>query len=477
MSQAASLLQKVQRSHSIPEKPYHGPGSRLNHPRQAAFVVAPEKEVLYGGAAGGGKSSALPMAALMFVDVPGYTALLIRKSFPQLEMSLMKRAREWLGPTEARWNEQKKTWTFPSGAQLRFGHMGDRQTMYDYQGAEFDFVGFDELTQFNQVEYEYLFSRLRRRVGSLIPVRMRAGSHPGGIGHEWVKQKFVVELKPGQRRYIPATLDDNPFLDRDEYLKTLDELDPVTYEQLRPGNWDVLPSGGYFRREKFQVVEPYEVPDITHSIRFWDMAAGDIKPGTDPDWCVGTRVGRGVDGVFYVLDVVRFRKPPKETEETIAATANHDGRRVDIWIEQEPGSSGVIVAEHYKRHVLAGYAVSSDRPTGSKVERAKPWSAAVSNGLVRLVRAPWNGPFVEEHVPFPTEGIHDDQVDSASGAFLQVGDPAGADSWLRYMEKRVQRQADQEYVPGAGQMPPEDQQNTDPDGWLEYLKRRRGQAA
>ena len=163
----------------IRPSPYWGHGPGENYP-QAGLLSSLHLEVLYGGAAGGGKTDALLMAALQFADIPGYKALLLRRTFPELSQAsgLIDRSQEWLGG-KAQWNEAKHRWTFPSGAILEFGYLQRSTDRFRYQGAEFDFIGFDELTHFDESDYLYLFSRLRRREGSPIPPRMRAGSNPG----------------------------------------------------------------------------------------------------------------------------------------------------------------------------------------------------------------------------------------------------------------------------------------------------------
>jgi hypothetical protein len=167
-------------------------------------------EVFYGGAAGGGKTDWLLMGALEWVDVPGYAALLLRRSFAELALpgSLMDRSKRWLTGTGAHWNEQLKRWTFPSSATLAFGYLETDGDLYRYQSAEFQMIGFDELTEFEEGQYTYLFSRLRRpSAGPLatVPLRMCAASNPGGIGHGWVKKRFPIDGKPRERRvFIPA---------------------------------------------------------------------------------------------------------------------------------------------------------------------------------------------------------------------------------------------------------------------------------
>lgn len=217
---------------------------------QLCFLASLEAEVLYGGAAGGGKSVALLAAALQYVDVPGYHALLLRRTFADLNLprSLIPLSKEWLYGTAAKFNEQDHRWTFPSGATVSFGYLDTDNDKFRYQSAAFSFIGFDELTQFAESMYTYLFSRLRKPAALNVPLRMRSASNPGGIGHHWVRRRFIVGEHPS-RRFIPARLDDNPHLDREQYINALENLDPVQRQQLRDGNWDVLDIGGVFSVE------------------------------------------------------------------------------------------------------------------------------------------------------------------------------------------------------------------------------------
>jgi hypothetical protein len=200
---------------------------------QTVFLLYEGREALYGGAAGGGKSDALLMGALQYVDIPGYSALVLRKSYSDLSQpgALIPRAAEWLGGTGAKWNGADHIWRFPSGATLSFGYLETEADKYRYQSAEYQYIGFDELTQFAESQYTYLFSRLRRLRGSNLPLRMRSASNPGGFGHDWVKERFITH-REGRRVFIPAKLDDNPYLDQAEYRSALAELDSVTRAQL-----------------------------------------------------------------------------------------------------------------------------------------------------------------------------------------------------------------------------------------------------
>ena len=192
-------------------------------PKQTAFLLLPHVEAFYGGQPGGGKSDALLMAALQYVDVPEYSALLLRRTYADLSLpgALMDRARQWLINSDAKWNEQRKTWRFPSGATLTFGYLENEKDKYRYQGPEFQFVGFDEVSQFTETQYRYLFSRLRRLTGSIVPLRMRsAGNPPTTADGQWVKNHFVLH-RPKNVIFVPSGLDDNPHLDKAEYLSSL----------------------------------------------------------------------------------------------------------------------------------------------------------------------------------------------------------------------------------------------------------------
>lgn len=396
-------------------------------PRQAVFLSLPHREALYGGAAGGGKSDALLMAALQYVDQPGYAAILFRRTYADLALpeALMDRASGWLGGTDAKWHAQDKRWEFPSGATLSFGYLQSSTDRFRYQSAAFQFVGFDELTHFPEQDYRYLFSRLRRLEGVQVPVRMRAGSNPGGIGHEWVRQRFILDAAE-DRVFVPAKLTDNPYLDQDEYRANLQQLDPVTRQQLLNGDWSARLSGGLFKREDFILVDAEEVPAEGMTwCRFWDLAGTEEKAGqrADQAYTAGVLVGRDRDGNFWVADVKRQRLDPAGVERLLMDTAHEDraqyGPGVRIRQEQEPGSAGKFVIADFARK-LAGFDYRGEPATGSKVERARPLSAAVSNKLVRVVAASWNGAFYDEFDAFPQDGMTRDQVDATSGAYTEL---------------------------------------------------------
>jgi predicted phage terminase large subunit-like protein len=385
-------------------------------PRQAVFLSTTQKEVFYGGAVAGGKSAALLAAALQYVDEPDYAALLLRRTYSDLALpgALMERAQDWLQGTDAHWNDTTKTWKFPSGATLTFGYLEAENDRYRYQSAEFQFVGFDELSQFSEHQYQYLFSRLRRLKSSIVPIRMRSASNPGGSGHQWVRQRFLVEGPANGRIIIRAALADNPHVDAKDYIKSLNELDPVTRHQLLNGDWDVTDKGSKFQRGWFEILDA--VPAGLSPIRVWDFAASEVKKkNNDPDWTAGALVAFQA-GRLYLLNIVRTRSTPADVEALVKQTAMLDGRDIPIHIEQEPGASGLSLIDHYQREVLPGYAVFAFKPSGSKEVRAMPTSAAAQNGNFKILRGRYVNDFLDEAELFPMEGygIHNDQIDAVS---------------------------------------------------------------
>jgi predicted phage terminase large subunit-like protein len=385
-------------------------------PKQIAFLLLDDYlEAGYGGAAGGGKTDGLLDAALQYFDVPTYRALLLRRTFADLSLpgALMPRAQEWLGETDARYIGSRKMWRAPHGGTLTFGYLAKESDVYQYQGSEFHFIGIDESTQMTEFMYSYMFSRLRRAKNSTIPLRMRVASNPGGIGHEWMKRLYIDEGVAKGRPFIRAKLEDNPYLDQEEYIKALMHLDPLTRRQLLEGDWSARHEDGMFRREWFEIVD--KAPEGIRVIRFWDFAATAPDPKKDSDFTAGCLLGV-LDGVYYIIDVRHGRYNPRGVENLVSATAAVDGQSVTVGIESEPGSSGKIVLDHFRRRVLDGYNVRELAVNTAKPVRAAPIASAAEAGNVKIVRGDWVSDFLDEAEGFPY-GAHDDQIDALSGAY------------------------------------------------------------
>ena len=386
------------------------------------------REAFYGGAAGGGKSEALLMAAAQYVEVPEYSALLLRRTFADLAQpgAIMDRAHSWWDGTKARWTEETKSWRFPTGAVIKFGHLEHPSALRNYMGAEYQFIGFDELTQFPLEMYTFLFSRLRRRASLSMPLRMRAASNPGGIGHDWVKMRFIVEGAERGRVFVPARVDDNPSIDKTSYIEALNELDPVTRAQFLDGNWDAAQLGSSFKRSWFELLDA-KPRTFQRMVRYWDLAASAPVPGKKADWTVGILMGRTERQKYVVVDIVRFQGTAQQVEDTIKIVSRTDAleydQMVEICIEQEPGGSGKALIEHYVTRVLPQYYVRGIASTGSKIVRAAPLSAQAQAHNVSVVVGNNISDFFNELEAFPY-GSHDDQIDAVAGAYRELASGA-----------------------------------------------------
>lgn len=393
---------------------------------QKVFLRTNAIEALFGGAAGGGKSSALLMSALQYVDVPGYSAILFRRTFADLSLpgALMDRFKTWVDEMDGiHWNANSYVATFPSGARISFGYLNNTNDYLRYKGSEFQFIGMDEVTEIRESDYRYLFSRLRRPASgplSQVPLRMRAASNPAP---NWVRQRFIIEGLEKGRIFVPSKLTDNPGIDADSYRQALQALDPIERRRLEEGDWWSTTLGTMFERESVVIIDNSDIPEVTsaaRAVRFWDLAATEPSQSTpNPDWTVGTLMLFD-SGIAYILDVRKIRAKGEKVEQFVAQTAYEDGRGVSIRMEQEPGSAGKALVDQYARYVVPGHDFQGIRSTGDKVTRARPFAAAVANGNVRVVRGPWLTEWMDELSSFPEACDHDDQVDSAVGAFTYL---------------------------------------------------------
>jgi len=241
---------------------------------------------------------------------------------------------------------------------------------------------------------------------------------------EKVKNEIPAEdFNPQSFTFISAKLEDNPALTSKDpgYRGRLMALDIVEKERLLGGNWKIrYQAGTMFREEWFPVIDISDVPcnprDLNY-VRWWDAAAtAESKDSKNPDWCSGLLMGEHA-GRFYIYDVQHFRDTAAGVYKKIEHTRDVDGKTVTIGFEQEPGSASKREIDTLKTTMFMGYSFYSETSSGSKVVRAKTFSAACENGLVNLIRGHWNHEFIQELVNFPDPKWHDDQVDSATGAF------------------------------------------------------------
>jgi len=245
---------------------------KANEGPQEDFLAAGETDVLYGGAAGGGKSYAMLVDPLRYAHRAAPRALIIRRSMPELR-ELIDKSRE-LYPKAfpgCKYREVEKLWNFPSGAKIEFGFLERDADVYRYQGQAYSWIGFDEITHLpTEFSWNYLASRLRTTDPEIIPY-MRCTANPGGVGAHWVKKRYVDAEIPNtsfigqdglQRKFIPARLEDNPYLALDgRYEKMLKALPPTQRRQLLEGNWDVN-EGAAFTEFSLDnhIIAPFEIP-------------------------------------------------------------------------------------------------------------------------------------------------------------------------------------------------------------------------
>lgn len=399
--------------------------SRDLTPKQRLFLCLRDEEAFYGGAAGGGKSQVLLDGALQYVDHRGYAALILRRTVTDLKLpgALLDRAHMRLRGTDAKWSHALSGYVFPSGAKVVFGYLENENDKHRYASSEFQYVAFDELTQFSETQYKFLFSRLRKLAGVEIPLRMRAASNPGGVGHQWVKQHFKLDPKAVRTAadppFLPARLEDNPFIDRESYLKSLSHLDPVTRRRLLAGDWTATDGGCIFDRSSWRIV-PAVPATVIARVRFWDLAA---TVGPDSKRTAGVRMSKTFEGRYVVEHCVADKWLPGPRDQAIVNTAKTDGRATRVLIEEEPGSGGITQNASIIRK-LAGYIADSEKATGDKFVRAGAFASQVQAGNVDVVEGPWLEDYVEELYAAEPGAQYVDRMDASSGAFNWLAEHA-----------------------------------------------------
>lgn len=270
--------------------------------KQKKFIDAAQSEVLFGGAAGGGKSYGQVVDALLTALLfPGSKQLILRRTFAELDKSLIRTSLEIYPKEIYTFNSSSHTGRFVNGSVIDFGYCATENDVFQYQSAEYDIIRFDELTHFTRSQYIYLISRVRGANG--FPKQIKSSTNPGGVGHAWVKERFVDPAPPNTefscgasltRIFIPSLLDDNAFLtERDpEYKSRLLALPEREKRALLYGDWDIF-EGQYFTefsREK-NVIEPFEIPPDWRKYRTVDY-------GLDRLACLW--IAASPDGLFYL---------------------------------------------------------------------------------------------------------------------------------------------------------------------------------
>ena len=423
-------------------------------PKQHAFLWLNDRDVFYGGQVAGGKSDALLMAASQYVDVPGYNAVLFRDTYTNLTKSggLLDRAHDWFYKTDAEWKGETKCYQFPAGSRVWFSYLDGPMDHFNHQSAEYQFVGADEVVAMRENQIIYVaFSRCRKKNAESyakdlreltdfseeeiqkyyheyqkIPLRFRCAANPPTAEQlakgAWVKKRYVDEDTRGIRIFIPAGIDDNPHVEKGEYVESLMHLDPVTRAQLLKGDWNIKVKGRMFDRSWFHIID--QAPLTGRKVRFWDPAHTEpaIKKNaqgtTDPDYFAGCKMSGHENGLVYIENVRKWRKTPLASKKAVLEQAKLDGRATEIVIEREPAAGTSLVSD-YQIYLQGFICKGYTSPKGYKNEQAMAFASYAEAGNVYIVNGPWVEDFLDELEVYP-DGLHDDQLRAAIGAFNEL---------------------------------------------------------
>ena len=332
--------------------------------RQSEFINATAGEVLFGGAAGGGKSYGQLVDALLFaLRYAGSKQLILRRTLPELEKSLVRAALSIYPRELFTYKSAKHEGIFKNGSVIDFGYCDAENDVYRYQSAEYDVIRFDELTHFTEQMYVYLISRVRG--ANAFPKQIKSSTNPGGIGHGWVKSRFIDIGKPNVehlgRIFIPSRVTDNSFLMKADpgYAERLKKLSKKDREALLFGNWDIF-DGQYFTEwnRDIHVIEPFVIPPDWR--RYFVMDYGlDMLAGY---WIAVDMYGRAyVYREIYesglIISAAASRIRALSAEKVYASIAPPD-----LWNRRQ--DTGKSAAEIFAENGIALSAAQNDRVQG-----------------------------------------------------------------------------------------------------------------
>ena len=445
---------------------------------QTMFMASSADIIVYGGAAGGGKTFALLLEMLRHKDVKGFGAVIFRQNYNQItaEGGLWDSSNKLFSmvPDAEPRKSPKYHWRFRSGAKLNFAHIERDEDLKSWQGSQIAYIGFDELTHFTRRMFLYMLSRNRSTCGVKPYVRATcnpdADSWVAELISWWIDQDtgYPIPERSGQIRwmitlndvihffatrkeaidyaieygiepqkaeempksftFIASSIEDNKILLETDpgYMANLMALTEVDMERLLKGNWKIKAAAGkYFQRTQ---VAPYMLSEIPNDVIFWcrawDIAATDEDEGGDPDFTASALIGRRSNGRFVVAHVTNDRVKAGDVGKLLYATAVSDrarfGSMYHVRIPQDPGAAGKIVAKSWIK-MLAGFSVKAEPISGSKEDRATPFAAQWQIGNVDIVIGDWNEMYFNQLESFP-ESKHDDMVDCSSDAFNECAE-------------------------------------------------------
>ncbi len=434
--------------------------------KQAPFIASDADIAIFGGTAGPGKTWAeLFDQGRWARRVPFFTGVIFRRTYPDIMNpgALWDESRSLYSALGGTGTKSNASWEWPNGSWIKFSHLQHEDDIYNWKGSQLTVASFDELSDFTELQFFYLISRLRSNCGvrpylrattnplpnswirrlidwwidplTGFPIQARAGVKRWFVrnGNQMIWADFPQDLpatlngkatKPRSLAFFPAMTSDNPHLNAD-YEANLAALPYYERQLLLEGNWNVRPEGGMrFKRAWFG--DPANPPaQFDRVVRYWDRAS--TEPSTknpDPDYTAGVKLGRTPQGITWVLDVKRDRVRPGEVRKMIERAAAQDQEQDgELWMDQDPASAGEAEKMDLARE-LSKFSPRFGKPTGSKWKRSEPFAVAAENGLVRIARGAWNDDYLDELEGFVDEkqvklppGYHDDQVDGSSGGY------------------------------------------------------------
>lgn len=443
-------------------------------PRQEEFLSNPADLVIYGGAAGGGKTWSLLYEALRHVDNPKFECVIFRRNSNQIMSpgGLWDASFELYGlyPGARAIKSPAPYWKFPSGAKVSLRHIERDESVYKWQGTEIALIEFDELTHFSEKIFFYMLSRNRSTCG--VAPYIRASCNPDA--DSWVANfiswwidpdtGYAIQERSGKIRYmarvneelvwgdspeevvqianeadydvtltaddvksvsfVASNIYDNQVLlsSNKGYLSNLKALTIVERERLLYGNWKIKAAKGlYFPRAALPELLS-EVPnDVKTWVRGWDLAGTNTDEGGDPAYTASVLLGKRKNGRYVIADATNSRLKAEKVRNLVKQCAVADKakyKRVKIRMSQDPGQAGKEQAESYIK-MLAGFSVVAVKESGSKESRAEPFAAQWQAGNVDVVAGSWTETLLGQYEAFP-ESKFKDLVDAGANAFNEL---------------------------------------------------------
>ncbi len=434
---------------------------------QTMFMTSKADIVVYGGAAGGGKTYALLLEALRHKDVRGFGGVIFRHNYNQItaEGGLWDASHKIFDqvPEAVSGKTPKLHWNFMNGGRLTFAHISCDDDLGSWQGTEICYLGFDELTHFSRKQFLYMLSRNRTTCG--VKPYVRATCNPDADSwvakfiEWWIDQDtgYPIPERSGVIRYmcvlngevyfaptaeqlseehgvniedcksvtfIASRLEDNKVLMKADpsYLANLKSLLEVEKERLLMGNWKIKPAAGmFFKRSQIGELLTEIPDDVVSWARGWDLAATSETEDGDPAYTASVLIGKRRNGRYLVANVTNKRLNADDVRKEVKTTCQMDKRKYKRVVErlpQDPGQAGKAQKDSFIK-MLAGFVVKMIPESGSKETRAEPFATQWQHGNVDLIEADWNEVYLTQLESFPASKFKD-MVDASSSAFNQI---------------------------------------------------------